>query len=198
MSALSFLSVDAASDHGDIHPVARSAIERAQRDAGCAFEERGGWLVPVSHPSERTHLEHVGIADLSHLTKLDVRPSGTAPEGRGVVWYPLSPRRALCFCHAPEAASVRGQLADRRVLDVTGAYAIIALTGPEAETVVRRITHLHDLPKGGEIAHVSGHLLAQPPGYWIVVAQEYGHYVWDVVVDRASALGGGPVGVDAL
>ena len=67
--SLSFLSVDAAADHGDIHPVAVSAIERAQRDLGATFEERGGWLVPVSIPGEEQH-DAVGIADVSHLTKL--------------------------------------------------------------------------------------------------------------------------------
>ena len=48
---LAFLSVDAASDHGDVHPVATSAIDRAQRDIGATFEERGGWLVPVAIPA---------------------------------------------------------------------------------------------------------------------------------------------------
>ena len=78
--SLSFLSVDAATDHGDIHPVAVSAIERAQRDLGATFEERGGWLVPVSIPGEEQHAA-VGIADVSHLTKLEVRPAD-APSGR--------------------------------------------------------------------------------------------------------------------
>ena len=196
--SLPFLSVDAASDHGDIHPVAVSAIERVQRDLGATFEERGGWLVPVSHPNEEEHLASVGVVDLSHFTKLEIRPAGEPATGRGVVWYPISPRRALCFCHRPELGSVEAQLGDRFVLDVTGAYAMLAIFGPEAETVLRRLTHLHDFPKGGEIAHITGHVLEQPPGYWIVVPQEYGHYVWEVAVDRASALGGGPVGVDAL
>ena len=56
MSGLAFLSVDAAADHGDVHPVAKSAIERAQRDLGATFEERDGWLVPVSIPGEEAHL----------------------------------------------------------------------------------------------------------------------------------------------
>ena len=60
---LAFLSVDAAADLGDIHPVAVSAIERAQRDLGATFEERGGWLVPVSIPGEADHAS-VGIADV--------------------------------------------------------------------------------------------------------------------------------------
>jgi glycine cleavage system aminomethyltransferase T len=212
MSSLDFLSPGLAADAGGFHPVARSAMERRFRDAGASFEERGGWLVPVSVPGEAEHLQHAGVADLSHLTKLDVRPAGEPVGGRGVVWYPLSPRRALCFCHAPELDAVRAQLTGRSVLDVTAAYAVLALAGPDAGTVLRRLTHLHHFPSGGAVAHVTAHVLAPaapagrtgpaPAGtvaeYWIVVAQEHGAYLWDVAVDRASALGGGPVGVDAL
>ena len=43
-----FLSVDAAADSGSFHPVAVSAIDRAQQDLGTTFEERGGWRVAVS------------------------------------------------------------------------------------------------------------------------------------------------------
>lgn len=192
MSALDFLSPGLA----DADAVARSCLERRQRDAGATFEERGGWLVPVSIPGEAEHRKHVGIADLSHVTKLEVRPAGDPVAG--AVWYPLSRRRALCFCHVPQLGQVRAQLEGRRVLDVTAAYGIIALQGPQAPALLRRLTHLHHFPSGGEVAHVTAHVLEQPPGYWIVFAQEHGHYLWEVVVDRAAPLGGGPVGVDAI
>src|SRR5204862_6152557 len=132
-----------------------------------------------------------GVADLSHLTKIELRPAGEPIEGEGVVWYRISPRRALVLCAATSADAVREKAGDRFVLDLTGAYSIIALTGPEAATVLRRITHMHHFPAGGEIAHVQGHILERGGGYWIVCAQEYGQYVWEVAVDRASALGGG-------
>jgi glycine cleavage system aminomethyltransferase T len=196
-----FLSVDAAEDGA----LARSAIDRAQRDLGATFEERDGWLVPVSIPGEDEH-DAVGIADLSALTKIEVRPATESQEpsgawlrpGTGAVWYAVSPRRALVLCPPSEGGAVRAQLTDRFTLDVTGAWSVIAIAGPEATTVLRRLTHLHHLPSGGEIAHVHGHVLGRDGGYWVLVAQEYGHYVWEVAVDRASALGGGAVGVDAL
>lgn len=202
MSGLAFLSVDAAVDHGDIHahfhPIAKSAIERAQRDLGATFEERDGWLVPVSIPGEEDRVAVVGVADVSNLTKLEVRPAGEAIEGDGIVWYPISPRRALVMCAPALGASVRERVGERFSLDVTGAYSVIAIAGPEADTVLRRMTHIHHFPSGGEIAHVQGHVLQRGGGYWVICAQELGHYVWEVAVDRASALGGGPVGVDAL
>jgi glycine cleavage system aminomethyltransferase T len=184
-----FLSVDAAS--GDA--VARSAIDRAQRDLGAVFEERDGWLVPTSIPGEAEH-EAVGIADVSALTKIEVRPAGAAIHGDGVVWYAISPRRGLVLSPPAAGDEVRAQIGERFSLDVTGAWSVIAIAGPEAETVLRRLTHVHHFPSGGEIAHVQGHVLEHGGGYWVIVAQEYGHYVWD----RASPLGGGAVGVDAL
>ena len=201
MSALDFLSPGLAADADGFHPVARSAMERRFRDAGATFAERDGWLVPVSVPGEAEHLAAVGVADLSHLTKLESRSAGAPPSlvtDRYMAWYDISPRRALVLCEARDAAEVRGLLAGRDVLDVTAAYAVLALTGPEAPTVLRRLTHLHRFPSGGAVAHVTAHVLEQPPGFWIVVPQEYGAYLYDVAVDRASALGGGPVGVEAL
>jgi hypothetical protein len=60
------------------------------------------------------------------------------------------------------------------------------------------MTQIDHFPSGGEIAHVQGHVLRRNGGYSVICAQELGQHVWDVAVDRASALGGGPIGVDAL
>jgi glycine cleavage system aminomethyltransferase T len=187
-----FLSVDAADG-----PIAVSAIDRALRDLGATFEERDGWRVAVSVPGEEDH-GAVRIADVSHLTKLELRPAGSPIDGEAVTWYPISPGRALVLCPPAQADEVRSQIGDRFSLDVSGAYSVISITGPEAGRVLRRMTHLRHFPSGGEIAHVQGHVLEREGGYWVLCAQEYGHYVWEVAVDRASALGGGPVGVDAL
>ena len=134
MSALAFLSVGAAQGGA----VAVSSIARAQRDLGARFEKRDGWDVPISLPGEQEHLAAVGVADLSHVTKLELRPAGQPIAGEGVVWYAISPRRALVLCGGAQTAAVRDQVGDRFVLDVTGAYSIIALAGPEATTVLRR------------------------------------------------------------
>jgi glycine cleavage system aminomethyltransferase T len=198
LSALRFLSPAGAADAKGFHPVARSSMHRRQQEAGATFEERGGWLVPVALPNEVASLEHVGVADLSHLTKLEVRPAGAPATGRAVTWYPLSKRRALCFCHAPELPDVTEQLRDRLVLDVTAALSLLVIVGPEADTVMRRLTHLHHFPSSGEVAHLNAHVLKPAGAYWIAFPQEFGHYLWAVVVDRAVALGGGPIGVDAL
>jgi glycine cleavage system aminomethyltransferase T len=198
MSILDFTRVDAAGDSGGFHPVAKSSLERRFRDADAVFEERDGWLVPVSVPGEAERLVNVGVADISYLAKLELRPAGEPVEGEGIVWYPISRRRALVLCAPPLAARAGEQAAGRLVLDVTAALSVIAITGPEADTVLRRLTHLHRFPSGGEVAHVTAHVLQRGGGYWIVVAQELGEHMADVVLDRAEALGGGLVGVDAL
>ena len=195
MSALDFLSPSLAGPGA----LARSSIERAQRDAGAVFEERDGWLVPVSIPGEEARLAAVGVADLSHLGKLEVRPGGDPVHGaEGAVWYPISDRRALALGPAAQVLPVREQLAGRLVVDVTAQLGVLALAGPQAPTVLRRLTHLHHFPSGGEVARITAHVLQRGSGYWIVFPQEYGHYLWEVAVDRCQPFGGGPVGVDAL
>ena len=74
---------------------------------------------------------------------------------------------------------------------------MLGVTGPEA-SAPRRLTHLHDFPSGGEVAHVTAHVLPSGGGYRIVVAQELALYLAEVALDCAEALGGGLVGVDAL
>jgi glycine cleavage system aminomethyltransferase T len=202
VSVLDFLSPGSAADADGFHPIARSSMERRFQEAGASFEERDGWLVPVSVPGEAEHLAAVGVADLSHLTKLEVRPAPPSA-GAGIVTYEISPRRGLLLFSAGLATVVNEHVAGAPfVLDVTAQLGILAIVGPEAHTVIRRLTHLHQFPSSGAVAHITAHLLelalGGTGGYWIVFGQEYGHYLYEVAVDRAAALGGGPVGVDAL
>ena len=158
---LDFLSPSLARDEGGFHPVARSAAERLFRAADATFEERDGWLVPTAVPGEADHLSRVGIADLSHLGKLDVRPAPPADlEGDGVTTYRLSPRRALVLYPQTARAAVGEQAAGRRARHrrdrrVHGAGA----HGPDARALLARLTHLHHFPCGGEVAHVTAHVL---------------------------------------
>lgn len=206
MSVLDFLSPARAVVRSDVRPLARSSMDRRQREAGATFAERDGWLVPVSLPGEAERLAAVGIADLSHLGKLELSGSSAPAEqlaaGAGVIAvHVISPRRTLFLCETSQTTAVHESLAEHgTVLDVTAALGALALVGPETETLVRRLTHLHEIPSSGELAHVNTvHLLAHPAGGVVLVfPQEFGHYLWNVVVDRAEPLGGGPVGVDAI
>lgn len=203
-AALDFLSPALARDEASFHPVARSAVDRLYRAAGATFTERDGWLVPTKVPGEGDRLARVGIADLSHLGKLDVRPAPRVVHSlqqsvAGSTCYRLSPRRALLFF--PEAArgAVAAALDDAAfVVDATAAYTVLGLSGPDARALLSRLTHLHVFPSGGEVAHVTAHVLPSGSGYRIVVAQELGHYLAELACTCAEELGGGLVGVDAL
>jgi glycine cleavage system aminomethyltransferase T len=200
MSHLDFLSPDRARDDLGFSPVLKSSMERHQRDAGATFGERDGWLVPVGFPGEAGRLQTVGVADLSHLGKVEVRGEGAPENGNGALWYQITPTRALALCPYRDCFLLRSTLSRRFpfVLDQTGALSILAIVGPQAADVLRRLTHLHSFPSSGDVAHVGAHVLEQEGGYWIVFPQEYGHYLWEVAVDAAEPFAGGPVGVDAV
>lgn len=207
MISLDFLRPGLAADVAGFHPVARSPMERRQRDAGAVFEERDGWLVPVSIPGEHERLRSVAIGDLSHLGKIEVRTDGApgwalADPGRAHS-YRISPRRTLVICPtAGTSGLLREITADPRcafAFDVTAALGILVIAGPERWTVVRRMTHLHRAGSSGEVAHVNAvHLLEVDQAVWLVFPQEFGHYLWEVAVDRAAPLGGGPAGIDGI
>jgi len=200
MSSLAFLSPDMARTDGGFTPLLTSPLDRHQREHGATFEVRDGWKVAVAIPGEDAHLQHAGIADLSHLGKTEV--SGEVPETvvGETVWHRITADKAIVLCPFAQTAAVRDRLAESggTVLDVTGMYGVLAIAGPEALTVVRRMTHLHHFPASGDVAHVTAHVLQHADAYWIVFPQEYGHYLWEVAVDAAEPLGGGPIGVDAL
>lgn len=197
---LDFVSPDRARTDLGFRPVLKSSMERRQRDAGATFAERDGWLVPVSLPGEADRLKAAGVADLSHLAKFEVRGAGEPVSGDTVVWYEIRPGRAIALCPYAQSEWLRDRLerAFPFVLDQTAALAILAVVGPQAPVVMRRLTHLHELPASGDVSHVASHVLERDGAFWIVFPQEYGHYLWEVAVDAAEPLGGGPVGVDAI
>lgn len=200
MSSLEFLSPDRARAELGFAPVSRSSMERRQRDAGAAFEERGGWLVAVSLPDEERHLQQAGIADLSHLAKAEVSGRVPSPVLGETLRHTITPDRAIVLSPTGQGAAVRERLAEAggTVLDVTGALSALAVIGPEAAAVMRRLTPLHSFPASGDVSHVTAHVLLYPGGFLIVFPQEYGHYLWEVAVDAAEQFGGGPAGVDAI
>ena len=197
VSGLDFLSIDRAETAGEFRPLARSSMEQPQRDAGATFAERDGWLVATSFPDEAAHHARVGVADLSHLGKLDVRGASHPPLGTDIVWYQVHSERALCISPPGRTPALREELSrgGGRVVDQSAALAILALVGPEADAVRRRLTDLHKLPASGQVAGIRADVLARGNDVWIVFGQDHGRYLWEVVVDAAEPFGGGPIGL---
>jgi hypothetical protein len=169
----------------------RSAMHHRFRAAGATFERRGAWEVPAAVPGEAARLEHVGFADASSLTKLELR-GGDAP--------PDEPDRAV-FTVAPGRWIVIGAAeADlgRPALDMTGAWSLLAIAGPQAPRLLRRLGPVAEVPGTGPLAGVVGRVLRRHDVIWAMTASEFAQHLFDVCADLCAPLGGGPVGLDAI
>ena len=158
------------------------------RAAGATFERRGAWEVPVTVPGEAARLERVGFADASSLTKLELR-GGDAPSAeadRAVVT--VSPRRWI----------VIGGTDPGRALDMTGAWSLLVIAGPEAPRLLRRLGPVAEVPGAGPVAGVVGRVLRRHDAIWVMTASEFAQHLYDACADLCAPLGGGPVGLDAI
>jgi heterotetrameric sarcosine oxidase gamma subunit len=178
--------------------------------------------------------ETVGFADVSALGKLEIQASaselaaivavgsrgeqlelGRATRAAGAWWCPYTAERALALCDPSNAAPLRESLEDAAgavqgpagVVDVTTAYAALAIVGPLARELFARFTAIDLRPqvtpvqgfRPGSLARVPGAILREAEErYLMLFGAALGRYVWTVVADAAESLGGAPVGVDAL
>ena len=191
MNTLDFLSIDKAERSGRFQPVLKSPMHRRLTEAGAVFEEHDGWLVATDVPGQ----------DRLRIAIRDVTASYRVEEGDGSLDIELGDGEHGVLPPTGKGqtlvASYRGGAGVRRdgFLDTSAAWGAIEVDGPGASTVMRRLTELDldDLPAVGALAHVRA-LIARPGDerYLIVIPQEYGHYVWEAVVDAAHPLGGGP------
>lgn len=189
-------------------PPARSPLASRSYE-GASLLQREGWEVVVDYGDPRGEAracrETVGWSDCSHIAKLELSgPSSPlacgSAERRGKGWVcPVTPRRALLI-GAVEDPPV-GSL-----LDLTSSLAAISVTGPEARETIARFcaidTRTGALPLGGfrpgSIGRTPGFLLREgDDGFLLLFGAAYGAYMWEVVSDAGTRLGGRPVGVEA-
>jgi glycine cleavage system aminomethyltransferase T len=213
--------------------LARSPMERQALAAGARLEQRDGWNVAVRFDGEQAERERcaatAGFADLSHLGKLEVQAApaeldalageslelGRASRVDGVWWCPYTSERALAVCEPADLPALREQLEEATaerddltsVIDVTTAFAALAIAGPLAREVFARFTAL-DLRdavtpvrgfRPGSVARTPGAILREADARWLMLfGAALGQYMWTVVADAADSLGGGPMAADAL
>jgi hypothetical protein len=129
-----------------------------------------------------------GVADVSHLGKLELRGAldGVAA-GPGEELLRYAPGRALLVT---ERRALPPTFAGVRVYDMTAAFAGFEFEGEDA---LRRLTDLApaQLPAVGAIARGTWALIDARGGgrYRVFVPQELGHYIVEVVVDTLRGLG---------
>ena len=92
-------------------------------------------------------------------------------------------------------------------VEVTSALAALTIAGPLAREVFARFCALDLRPQAmpvrgfrpGSVARTPGYVLREDADRFLMLfGWALGKYMWTVVADAAEALGGGPVGVDAL
>jgi heterotetrameric sarcosine oxidase gamma subunit len=194
-----FLSVDAARPEGGRTPLARSPMERVARAAGARFEVRDGWNVAVG----ASEAGRCSWTDMSHLGKLEVHGSvglalelGTAMRDGETWWCPVTSGRTLAICPASETAALRRRLEETAaVVEVTTAYAALAISGPLAREVFARFSALDLRPavmpvgafRPGSVARTPGMVLREAEDrYLMLFGSALGEYMWTVVADAAE------------
>ncbi|MGA8354131.1 MAG: hypothetical protein WB698_08195 [Solirubrobacteraceae bacterium] len=200
--SLDFLSVGG-------RAAAKSPLAAATAAAGASFEIRDGWELATRFAEAAVEAqacrERVAWADVSHMRKLELQ--GTAEQLSAArphegVWLTLTPERALLLegDGIPVAAGLH-------VLDVTSQLGALRIRGPLARELFARFCALdlrpHVTPPGtlrpGSVARTPGYVLCEAPDrYLMLFGAAYGAYVWEVVCDAGTHLGGRAVGVDAL
>jgi heterotetrameric sarcosine oxidase gamma subunit len=114
---------------------------------------------------------------------------------------------------APAATPSSAAGACLHLTDVTSVYAALLLAGPRSRDVLHKLTSVDVEPAAlpnrtaaqGGLAHVHAIVLRadlgtadQILGYWLLVARNYGEYLWDAVMHAGHDLGLVPFGVIAL
>jgi glycine cleavage system aminomethyltransferase T len=187
VSALDFLRPSA-------EAVARSPMEGQALAAGARFEVRDGWNVAVGFDNESPDAP-VRWADVSHLPKVEVHGHhdltlGEATRTNGGWRCPVTRDRVLV-------------IGDRDAvgIDLTSSLAALTIAGPLAREVFARFCALdlrpQSLPVGGfrpgSVARTPGYVLREDDDRFLMLfGWALGEYMWTVVADAASALGGAP------
>ena len=128
----------------------------------------------------------------------------------------LSPDEFLLLTPSGEAFSAIASLPTEGVascahaIDITSAFAGISIIGPATLGLMSRITELDTSPRSlpdltcvqSRFGEIQAFLLRRDaqgiPIYQLYFSREFGEYLWEVLIQTAHELGGGPVGTQAL
>jgi len=204
-----------------------SPLDDVLKRSGAHMTEREGWVVAADFGSLAAEIAvsraTAGLADLSSISKFEVRDSAAAiadiyPSGRELRpgrameaadawWCVISSELLLVLASPAKAARVRLDLEERahpdsRIEDVTSDRVAVCLTGPYARQVLTSAGADPCGPGYMRVESVGGVptlVLHQYEKRWLLVADasEAGS-LWQALTDAGSPLGLAYVGADAL
>lgn len=140
---------------------------------------------------------------------------GCATRAADAWWCPMTPERALVIAEPSVIGELRERLEEAvaaapgaaGVIEVTSNYGALTLVGPQARELFARFCALDLRPSATPVRGLRPGSVARGPGvvlregedrFLVLFGWALGQYVWTVVADAGSHLGGGPVGADAL
>ena len=109
-----------------------------------------------------------------------------------------------------EAAMKAANIDCAHAIDVSSGLCGIAIVGPATQDLMSRLTELDVSPSALtdlacaqlRFADVQGLLLRRDVNgiamYQLYASREFGEYLWEVLIETAHEVGGGPVGTEAL
>jgi sarcosine oxidase gamma subunit len=194
-------------------PVAQSPLVELHRRRGATVELRDGWLIASRYPAEPAKGSNA-LIDLAHRLTCEI--NGPEPEvsqklallcgadlalrtihvGAGWEAYRLTRQRAIVF----------GKLANpiQGALDVTGGWVSVALSGPDAERILNKVTAVdlreRSLPVRaccqGPIFGVNTLFGRFSDRFELHICGDSAEFFWGVVMDAGAEFGLKPAGVD--
>jgi glycine cleavage system aminomethyltransferase T len=211
--------------------VARTPLHAWHAAHGARLTESHGWQVPAGYSTLERELavarSAVALADLSAFAKVSILGPGVpafartlagdavskpcrvavVDAGGPVLACRLAADHLLLLADTPDLEPLMRQQAAS--IDVTTAYAVFSLVGPNAEPVLAQLTALDlagCLPPGAcaetGLAGIQALLVRPPttplPWVRICVAWDLGEYVWERLLDAGRRHGVEAVGLDAL
>lgn len=178
-----------------------SALFHLHQRTGARFVEHQGWELPAAfleHEQEAAEVRRsVGIADLSHFLKFDLRKQPTEKGWRlGANHYLMMAEPPL----DPPAGAI----------DVSSVYASFRLAGPQSRSVLGKLTSLNvsevafpNLSAAqASVAHAHAIVLREDirsiPAFHLLVNRDYGEAVWESIVHAGHEFHLCPFGLAAL
>ena len=191
-----------------------------------AFSDRAREAEACTHSVGWADVSHLGKievqADADDLTAIVARASGGAEltlshatRALDAWWCPMTAERMLVVCAPGALGDLRERLEDAAsaapgpasVVDVTTVFGAMTIVGPLAREVFARFCALDLRPQSTPIQGLRPGSVARTPAvvireaedrFLVVFGSALGEYMWTVVSDAGTHLGGSPVGVDAL